>query len=114
MNVVTQKLINVIGPTVVENIISAILTDEKLTSFKDNVITFFRRTADRTATEVDDNLVEFAINMIMEPGKSIEHTRELCGLLRGYIQDSRTELDDIMLLPILNRIEQLGTSEPEK
>ena len=113
MNAVTRKMIFVIGPIVLEKVLNQIINEEKLTSFRDNLITYFRKTADKTTTEVDDYLVEFAIDAIMEPGKFIEQTRELCGIIKGYIEDSRTEIDDIFVLPIITRIEELGTSSAD-
>lgn len=110
MNKITMKLLLLIGPTIIESILNSILTEEKLTSFKDNLITFFREKVDKTVTEVDDYLLEIVVDTIMEPGQAVEHTLELCKIMKGYITESQTEWDDIVFLPILNRIEELGTT----
>ncbi|MFV0511573.1 MAG: hypothetical protein ACK5M8_20335 [Shewanella algae] len=113
MNTVTKKLVSLIGPVVLKNILDQILNEEKLSSYRDNLVTFFRKTAAKTTNEIDDKLVEIAISTIMEPGKAVEQTVELCGILRAYVQDSQTPIDDILVLPILDRIEDLGTSKIE-
>jgi len=111
MNAVTKKLVLLIGPTVIEAVLSSIINEEKLTSFRDALITFFRKTADSTVNEIDDYLAGFAIDTIMEPGRYVEHTQELCKILREYIQSSQTEWDDMAFLPILDRIELFGTTK---
>ena len=111
MNAVTKKLVSLIGPTVIETVLSSIINEEKLTSFRDSLITFFRKTADSTVNEIDDYLGEFVIDTIMEPGRYVEHTKELCKILREYIQSSQTEWDDMAFLPILDRIELFGTTK---
>jgi len=110
MNLITRTLLSTIGPLVIENLLEQIINEEKLTSFRDNLVSFFRKTADKTVNEVDDYLVEIAIETIMEPGKHIEQTRELCKMLREYAEHSKTKIDDMLVIPILKSIENLGTT----
>ena len=110
MNSITKKLLLLIGPIILENIFNSIFNEEKLSSFRDNIVTLLRKTADKSLNDVDDYLLEISIDTIMTPGKYIEHTRELCAILKSYIQSSQTKWDDIAFLPILERIEELGTT----
>jgi hypothetical protein len=114
MNIITKNLVTLIGPMVIETILDAIISEEKLTSFRDELISFFRKTADKTVTEIDDYLVEIAVNTIMAPGKYIDDTMGLLAILRKYVESSQTEIDDIFCLPILDRIQLLGITAVEK
>jgi len=111
MNFVTKNLVMMIGPTVLKSIIDSVLNEEQLTEYRDTAITFLRTKADGTKNEIDDNIVELAVSAAMTPGTYIEYTKGLCGLLRRYVTDTKTAWDDMLLIPILDRIEQLGVGD---
>jgi len=113
MNFVTKNLIMMIGPSVLKSIISSVLNEEKLTQYRDEIVIFLRTTADKTKNEIDDGVIELAVKTIMEPGTYIQYTKGLCGLLHRYVSDTKTAWDDMLLIPILDRIEQLGAGEAE-
>lgn len=114
MNVITKRVLMLVGPSILEEIITSIVNDKTISSFRDDLVQFFRKTADKTTNEVDDALVEMAIKTIMAPGKYIAHTKELCAILRKYIQSNQVEWDDIVFLPILDQIEKLGITAAVK
>jgi len=108
---IAMNLFKSIAPEIIEALFDSILSDNTRTAFKDSLVTFFRQTADKSVTEIDDYLVEMSIDMIMDPGKFCDDTRELCKILRSYVTENGTEWDDVVFLPIINRIEQFGVND---
>lgn len=84
MNFVTKQLIGTIGPAVMKSVIKSMLTEKHLIEYRGKAIEYIKGQAVKTSTEVDDGLVELAVEWIMEPGNYIEYTKNLCQLARGY------------------------------
>lgn len=115
MNVVTKKIIEMIAPMVIKELLDSIFNEKVLTGFRDEVVMFLRTRADRTDWKLDDELVEIIVKTIMAPGKFTEETRKLCKVLREYITHNRVKWDDMLFLPVIDRIEALSTfSKPEE
>lgn len=111
MNAITTQLIMAIGPTILKSVIRSMLNEEKLTEYRDEAITFLKGKAAATDNKIDDSLVQAAIDWVMEPGNYIKYTQEFCSLARRYITSTENEWDDIVFVPFLDRIEQLGVGK---
>jgi hypothetical protein len=111
MNAVSKQLIMTFGPMVLKSIVNSMLQEETLVEYRDKLIAFMRRSVDKTATQIDDMLIESLIRMIMTPGLYIEQTKEMCRMARQYITHTDNTWDDIVFVPILDRIEKLGVEQ---
>ncbi len=109
MNFVTKQLVMSIGPMVLESVIESILTEENLIEYRDRAIALIKDQAKKTKTKIDDNLSEVAIEWVMDAGNYIKYTRHFCQILREYVSNSANDYDNMLCLPILDRIERLGT-----
>lgn len=108
MNAVTMRMLMMLGPMVLRNIIETILQEKKLVEFREKMISLLRAKADATKNEVDDAAVEALVGFVMEPGNYLDLTMQVIALARQYIGHTESELDDKFLLPIIDRIETLG------
>lgn len=112
MNAVTKKVVKMIGPMVIKELVDAIFNEKVLTGFRDDIVMFLRAATKKTKIELDDKMVDYLVQTIMEPGKFTDETRSLCKTLRNYVINNSVKWDDVVFLPIIDRIEALGvTSE---
>ena len=113
MNTVTKQLILMVGPTILKSLLNSIFEEKQLVEYRDKLIDYARRQADTTGSGIDDTVVEAMVGFVMDPKNYIEFTMDVISLCKQYIMQTTTDWDDFLLMPILTRIEQLGTGEAE-
>lgn len=111
MNIITRRLIMVMGPMLLKSVMNSMLEEKTLITYRDKTLAFIRGLTDKTKTEIDDNVVEAIIKMLMDPAKYLDKTKEFCALARQYITRTDNGWDDIVFLPILDRVELIGTGK---
>jgi len=111
MNAFTRQMIIMIGPMILKSLINSMLNEEKLVEYRDKMIGFMRSQADRTANEIDDMAIEEVVRIVLDPSIYAVKTVELCAMAKAYIASTATEWDDMLFIPILDRIELIGTGK---
>jgi len=111
MNAFTRQMIMMIGPMILKSLINSMLNEKKLLEYRDKIVAFLRSTADKSANEIDDMAIEEVVKLIMNPTFYAGKTRELCVMARAYVTSTETEWDDMLFIPILDRIELIGTGK---
>ena len=111
MNAFTRQMIIMIGPMILKSLINSMLNEQKLTEFRDKIVAFLRSTADKSSNEIDDMAIEEVVKLIMNPSFYTSKTLELCAMAKAYVSNTATEWDDMLFIPILDRIELIGTGK---
>ena len=111
MNAITRQMVLMIAPMLIRSLINSMLNEQKLTEYRDKIVGFMRSQADRTSNEIDDMAIEEVIRLVLEPSIYATKTVELCALAKAYVKSTLNEWDDLFFLPILDRIEQIGTGK---
>ena len=111
MNAFTRQMIIMIGPMILKSLINSMLNEQKLLEYRDKMIGFMRSQADRTANEIDDMAIEEVVRVVLDPSIYAAKTVELCAIAKAYIKSTGPEWDDLLFLPILDRVEQIGTGK---
>ena len=111
MNEFAKRMIIMFGPMILRSIIDSMLNEKALTEYRDKMVAYFREMCGKTKNQIDDAAVEAFIGLLMDPTVYTGQTLAVCELARGYIKSTETEWDDFVFLPILDRIQKLGTGE---
>jgi len=111
MNAVTRQMIMMFGPMLLKSVIKSMLEEKKLIEFRDKIVAFLRGMADKSSNEIDDMAIEEVVRIIMDPSIYAGKTVELCEMARAYITSTETEWDDMLFIPILDRVQAIGTGK---
>ena len=85
------------------DVISDMVTKEGVTNFRETIINSANNLADKTNTQLDDNIVDFLVDKAFTPENYSEYGVYLMESIMLYVENSETKYDNF-LLPVLRTV----------